>query len=226
MQLNGVILLSSILNYGRRRPGLRPGDGQLPAELCGGAGLSPPARQSSRPTCRAFLDEVREFARGPYAAGAGQGPGPRRRRPPARSPTKMAAYIGLPVDYILAQRPARPAGALPQGAAARPAPDARPLRRPLHRRGRRRGRREPGVRSLRHRHHRRLRRRLPRLSDARPRLRDRPRLPADLLFVRRAAGTSTTRPPGSAAAATTTRPTWRSTSRRPCARTRTCCSIR
>ena len=188
VQLNGVVLLSSILNYGRRQPGLRPGDDQLPAQLRRRGRLPPPAGRASRPTCQPSCKEVRDWARGPYAMALAKGQDLGDAERQRRSPRSWPAISACRPDYILASDLRIDARPLPQGAAARPAPDARPLRRPLHRQGRRRRRRVAGVRPLGHRHHRRLRRRLPRLSDPRPRLPDRAHLPADLLSRRRAMG--------------------------------------
>ena len=108
---------------------------------------------------------------GTVRPGSGQGAGPGRRRRQAVA-EKLSSYIGLPTSYILDSNLRIDPVALSQGAAARPAPDHRPLRRPLHRPGCRRRRRDPGIRPVGHRHHRRLRRRLPRLSGPRPGLRN------------------------------------------------------
>jgi len=99
VQLNGVILLSSILNYGRRDPGFdQELINYLPSYAAAAAYhlrlASPPA------DIAAFLREVREFARGPYALALakGQNIDPAERTAIAQ---KMAAYTGLPADYIL-----------------------------------------------------------------------------------------------------------------------------
>ena len=100
VQLNGVVLLSSILNYGRRQPGF---DQEMVNYLPSYAAIAAyHHRTAVQPTdLRAFLDEVRSFARGPYALALNQGQdlADADRRAIA---AKMSAYIGLPVDYILA----------------------------------------------------------------------------------------------------------------------------
>jgi carboxypeptidase C (cathepsin A) len=100
VQLNGVMLLSSILNYGRRQPGFdQESVNYLPSYAAIAAYHH---RTASPPTdIRAFLDEVRSFARGPYALALNQGqdlPDSDRRAIAAQ----MSGYIGLPVAYILA----------------------------------------------------------------------------------------------------------------------------
>jgi carboxypeptidase C (cathepsin A) len=99
VQLNGVVLLSSILNYGRRAPGFdQEMINYLPSYAAAAAYhnrlASPPA------DVMAFLREVREFARGPYALALAQG----QNLPDAERQAiaqKMSAYTGLSVDYIL-----------------------------------------------------------------------------------------------------------------------------
>jgi carboxypeptidase C (cathepsin A) len=99
VQLNGVILLSSILNYGRRDPGF---DQELinymPSYAAAAAYHN---RLTSAPSdLPAYLKEVREWARGPYALALakGQDLDPAERTAIAQ---KMSSYTGLPVDYIL-----------------------------------------------------------------------------------------------------------------------------
>ena len=225
MQLNGVD--AAVVDPQLRPPPTRASTRRW-STTCRATRRSPAYhhRLAAQPTDLPRLPErgARLRAR-PLRAGAGPGPGPVRRR--AAGHRREDVRLHRPAGRLHpGQRPAHPARPLPQGAAARPAPDARPLRRALHRRGRRRRRRDARVRPLRHRHHRRLRGRLPRLPDPRPRLRDRPRLPADLLFVRRALGLQPQGRRPRRRQRRPTRPTSRSTSRRPCARTRTCCSIR
>jgi|HubBroStandDraft_3_1064219.scaffolds.fasta_scaffold50137_1 carboxypeptidase C (cathepsin A) len=98
-QLNGVVLLSSILNYGRRDPGF---DQELINYLPSYAAAAAYHHKLAQPPAdlAAFLREVREFARGPYALALakGQDLDDTDRRQIAE---KMAAYTGLPVDYIL-----------------------------------------------------------------------------------------------------------------------------
>ncbi len=99
VQLNGVMLLSSILNYGRRDPGF---DQELinympsyaAAAAYHGRLASPPADLA------AFLREVREFARGPYALALAKGHDLDAAERQAIA-QRMAAYTGLPLDYIL-----------------------------------------------------------------------------------------------------------------------------
>ena len=100
VQLNGVILLSSILNYGRRQPGI---DQDMINYIPSYAAIAAyhhklAAEPADLP---GFLREVREFARGPYALALAKGQelGDAERRAVAE---KLSGYIGLPVDYILA----------------------------------------------------------------------------------------------------------------------------
>jgi carboxypeptidase C (cathepsin A) len=100
VQLNGVVLLSSILNYGRRQPGFdQEMINYLPSYAAAAAYHHKLASQPA--DMAAFLAEVRDFARGPYAlalAKAQDLPDAERRA----VATRLAGYIGLPVDYILA----------------------------------------------------------------------------------------------------------------------------
>jgi carboxypeptidase C (cathepsin A) len=99
VQLNGVILLSSILNYGRRDPGF---DQELINYLPSYAAAAAYHHRlpSQPPDLTAFLHEVRDWARGPYALALAKGqdldPGER-----AAIAQKMSAYVGLPTDVIL-----------------------------------------------------------------------------------------------------------------------------
>jgi carboxypeptidase C (cathepsin A) len=100
VQLNGIMLLSSILNYGRRQPGFdQEMINYLPSYAAAAAYHH---KLASEPAdLPAFLAEVRAFARGPYAEALAQGqdlPDAERQSVAA----KLAGYIGLPVDYILA----------------------------------------------------------------------------------------------------------------------------
>ncbi len=99
VQLNGVILLSSILNYGRRDPGFdQELINYLPSYAAAAAYhnrlASPPADLT------AFLHQVRDFSRGPYALALakGQDIDPAERQAIAQ---KLAAYTGLSVGFIL-----------------------------------------------------------------------------------------------------------------------------
>ncbi len=100
VQLNGVILLSSILNYGRRQPGFdQEMINYLPSYAAAAAFHHKLAAQPA--DLGAYLAEVREFARGPYALALAKGQelGDAERRDVA---TKLAGYIGLSPDYIMA----------------------------------------------------------------------------------------------------------------------------
>ena len=100
MQLNGVILLSSILNYGRRQPGFdQEMINYLPSYAAAAAYHHKLAAAPA--DLPAFLAEVRDFARGPYALALAKGQelGEAERRDVAQ---KLSGYIGLPVDYLLA----------------------------------------------------------------------------------------------------------------------------
>lgn len=72
VQLNGVILLSSILNYGRRQPGFdQEMVNYLPSYAAAAAYHH---RLASEPAdIPAFLKEVRDWARGPYAMALAKG---------------------------------------------------------------------------------------------------------------------------------------------------------
>ena len=103
VQLNGVILLSSILNYGRRDPGFDHGH-RLPAELRRG-GLVPPQAGHQPADLPAFLEEVRDWAAGPYALALAKGQtiSPEEEDAIAH---QLSAYTGLSVQFIM-ERPAR-----------------------------------------------------------------------------------------------------------------------
>jgi carboxypeptidase C (cathepsin A) len=98
-QLNGVVLLSSILNYGRRDPGF---DQELINYLPSYAAAAAYHHRLSSPPADlpAFLREVRDFARGPYALALAQGQelDPAQRGAIAE---KMAAYTGLSPAFVL-----------------------------------------------------------------------------------------------------------------------------
>ncbi|MDE2355944.1 MAG: peptidase S10, partial [Alphaproteobacteria bacterium] len=72
VQLNGVVLLSSILNYGRRSPGFdQEAINYLPSYAAIAAYFH---RSKTAPgDMKAYLDEVRAFARGPYAEALAEG---------------------------------------------------------------------------------------------------------------------------------------------------------
>jgi carboxypeptidase C (cathepsin A) len=98
-QLNGVVLLSSILNYGRRDPGF---DQELINYMPSYAAVAVyHHRSATQPTdLDAYLKEVREWARGPYALALakGQDLGADERQKIAE---QMSAYTGLPVQFLL-----------------------------------------------------------------------------------------------------------------------------
>ena len=98
-QLNGVILLSSILNYGRRDPGF---DQELINYMPSfAAAAAYHNRLATAPTdIPAFLREVREWARGPYALALAKG----QELPDAERQAiahQMAGYSGLSERFIL-----------------------------------------------------------------------------------------------------------------------------
>jgi len=100
VQLNGVILLSSILNYGRRQPGFDQEMVNYVPSYAAAAAYH--HRLATQPTdIVAYLKEVRDWARGPYAVALSKGQelGDAERQQIAQ---QMAAYTGLSVDYILA----------------------------------------------------------------------------------------------------------------------------
>ncbi|HZK98698.1 MAG TPA: hypothetical protein VFC47_02255, partial [Caulobacteraceae bacterium] len=100
VQLNGVILLSSILNYGRRDPGFdQELINYLPSYAAAAAYHN---RLATAPTdLPAFLRQARDWARGPYALALAKGQtlGDAERRETA---TQMAAFTGLSPAYLLA----------------------------------------------------------------------------------------------------------------------------
>lgn len=98
-QLNGVILLSSILNYGRRSPGF---DQEMVNYLPTYAAIAAYHHRLQAPPADTmpFLQQVRDWARGPYALALSQGqnlPDDQRRA----IATQMAAYTGLSSQFIL-----------------------------------------------------------------------------------------------------------------------------
>jgi carboxypeptidase C (cathepsin A) len=98
-QLNGVILLSSILNYGRRDPGF---DQELINYMPSFAAAA--AYHNRLPTAptdmSVFLHEVREWARGPYALALAKGQDLPENDKQAIA-HQMAAYTGLSERFIL-----------------------------------------------------------------------------------------------------------------------------
>lgn len=98
-QLNGVVLLSSILNYGRRSPGFdREIINYVPTFAATAAYHN---RLQTKPTdLPAFLREVRTWAEGPYAVALskGQDLDDATRQQIA---AQLSAYTGISVRYIL-----------------------------------------------------------------------------------------------------------------------------
>jgi carboxypeptidase C (cathepsin A) len=98
IQLNGAIILSSVLNYGRQQPGY---DENLVSYLPTYAAAAwYHNRVPNRPAELApFLVQVRAFAAGPYAAALAEGQNidPAQEDAVAR---QMSAYTGLSVAYL------------------------------------------------------------------------------------------------------------------------------
>ena len=99
MQLNGVVLLSSILNYGRRSPGF---DQEMVNYIPTYAAIAAYHHRANPATAdmTAYLGQVRAWAQGPYANALAQG----QMLPDAQRQaiaTQLAAYTGLPVQYVL-----------------------------------------------------------------------------------------------------------------------------
>jgi carboxypeptidase C (cathepsin A) len=100
VQLNGVVLLSSVLNYGRFRPGYEQDMVDYIPSYAAIAAYH--HKLTAEPAdLPSFLKEVREFARGPYAMALnkGQDLGDAERQAVAE---KLSSYIGLPTGYIIA----------------------------------------------------------------------------------------------------------------------------
>ncbi len=98
MSFNGVIIMSSILNYGIRLPGYDEiYIGYLPSYA---AAAWYHNKLTNKPAdLKTFLDQVRTFARGPYAAALAQGQNlPDDQRDAVAS--QLAAYTGLSVQFI------------------------------------------------------------------------------------------------------------------------------
>jgi carboxypeptidase C (cathepsin A) len=98
ISLNGVILLSSILNYNVESPGLDLDyTGYLPSYAAIAWYHNKLANKPG--DLKAYLDEVRAFARGDYAAALWQGDGLPQAQFDAVA-AKVAQYTGLPVEYV------------------------------------------------------------------------------------------------------------------------------
>jgi carboxypeptidase C (cathepsin A) len=99
VQMNGVILLSSILNYGVRQPGYDQINITYVPSYAATAWYH--NRLQNRPAAlEPWLTEVREWARGPYASALQKGddlPDAERQQ----IAQQLSAYTGLSVKYIL-----------------------------------------------------------------------------------------------------------------------------
>lgn len=98
MSFNGVVLMSTILNYFTMAPGTDTVFiGNLPSYAAIAWHFEKIAHKG--PDENAFLNEVRAFARGPYAEALAQG----HNLPQAQADaiaSKLAAYTGLSVQYV------------------------------------------------------------------------------------------------------------------------------
>ena len=131
MTFNGVILMSSILNYGIRIPGYDERYiGYVPTYA---AAAWYHDKVPNKPAdLKAYVDTVRAWADGPYAAALREG----QNLPPAQVDAiarQLAAYTGLSVQYVKQANLRIDPQPLPQATAARPAPHPGPLRQPLYR---------------------------------------------------------------------------------------------
>jgi len=97
VEFNGVVLLSSILNYARRSPGLDYDDiGYLPSFA---AIAFHYGKVKTTLSLADWVEQARQFARGPYAEALAQGD----RLPAAEfdaMAVKVAAITGLSVEYV------------------------------------------------------------------------------------------------------------------------------
>ena len=132
MALNGVVLLSSIMNYGRRQPGLdRDFINYIPSYAATAwyhhKMANPPA------TVEEAAAEARAFAEGPYAAALEKGQTISKQEEDSVA-QQMSALTGLSPQFIENADLRVGLSRVPQGAAAGSAPDDRPLRFALYRR--------------------------------------------------------------------------------------------
>jgi carboxypeptidase C (cathepsin A) len=99
IQANGVVLQSSILNYGARQPGFDISEVRFLPSYAAAAWYH--NRLTNRPaTLEPFLTEVRNWARGPYLAALAQGDNlPDDQRQAIAQ--QMSAYTGLSVRSLL-----------------------------------------------------------------------------------------------------------------------------
>jgi len=99
VQMNGVMLLSSILNYGVRQPGYDQINITYLPSYAADAWYH--NKLQNRPaTLEPFLTQVREWARGPYSAALQKGADLSADERNAIA-QQMSAYTGLSVPYIL-----------------------------------------------------------------------------------------------------------------------------
>lgn len=102
MSLDGIVLLSTILNYGVRQSGYDQNSMILLPTFAATAWYH--IRVQNRPaSLEDFLAQVRAFVAGPYAAALAKGDAIPDDEARAVA-TQMAAFTGLPVDYILRAR--------------------------------------------------------------------------------------------------------------------------
>lgn len=98
MSFNGVILMSTILNYYIRSPGMDESFiGYLPSFAAIAWHFNKVANKPA--DMKAFLNDVRAFARGPYAEALSLGDNISAAQEDAIA-QKMSSYIGLSADYI------------------------------------------------------------------------------------------------------------------------------
>ncbi|HEU4968610.1 S10 family peptidase [Sphingomonas sp.] len=99
LSLNGIVYLSSIMNYGVRQPGY---DANYLTLFPGYAATAwyHNHLQNRPPNLEAFLQEVRAFTSGPYAAALAKGStiSPEEKRQIAE---QMSKYIGISPDFIM-----------------------------------------------------------------------------------------------------------------------------
>jgi carboxypeptidase C (cathepsin A) len=99
LSLNGIVYLSSIMNYGVRQPGY---DANYLALFPGYAATAwyHNHLQNRPPNLEAFLQDVRAFTAGPYAAALAKGStiSPDEKRQIA---DQMSKYIGISPDFIM-----------------------------------------------------------------------------------------------------------------------------
>ena len=98
MNFNGVVLMSSVLNYFNRSPGMdNDFIGYLPSYAAIACHFN--KLPSNPPNLIAYLDEVRAFARGPYSEALAQGHNLPATQLDAIA-AKLSTYTGLSVQFI------------------------------------------------------------------------------------------------------------------------------